>query len=70
VAMPICCLKRAYCCSVKSSCCPDATAVSETDGVRVVVADSARSTCCLKRAYCCSINGPCCHNAVLPGPAA
>lgn len=65
VAQPICCMKRAYCCSVKQSCCRKTEASntpnSKTTAAMAGMRETAQPTCCMKRAYCCSVNRPCCR---------
>lgn len=54
VARPTCCMKHAYCCSVKRPCCRSAApTVAFNNSV-------AKPTCCIKRAYCCSVKRRCC----------
>ena len=54
---PACCVKRAYCCRIQSSCCSrQITEVSATDVMK--------PACCVKRAYCCRENRSCCQNEV------
>ena len=65
VSEPICCMKRAYCCSVNRDCCPKAAATTNVVGGTGIVASTSTTepTCCMKRAYCCSINAQCCRHS-------
>ena len=57
VARPTCCLKLAYCCNVKQSCC-------KSNETNFALNDSvAKPSCCVKRAYCGSRNDRCCRSA-------
>lgn len=57
ISQPICCLKKAYCCSVQRDCCPKSTKIEDSVAASDVAASDAvaRPTFCAKRAYCCSI---------------
>lgn len=62
VSKPTCCLKKAYCCSIKRDSCPKSAAAETTVAMSdVAVSDEvARPTCCAKRAYCCAVKRSCC----------
>lgn len=68
VAKPSCCIKNAYCCSVKARCCPNAandeTTVAVVNSVDTEHGKLAKPSCCIKHAYCCSIKRPCCPDAI------
>lgn len=62
---PTCCIKHAYCCTAKLSCCPtdSAVIVSEVHEASMVARTSdevSEPVCCVKNAYCCSSHRRCC----------
>ena len=68
VAKPTCCIKHAYCCTIKATCYGKEATVNfeekELTKEQLVAFAADRDTslpiCCMKKAYCCSIKSPCC----------
>lgn len=60
-AGPTCCEKRAYCCSIKASCCRKYVMAEERIvPLTLLPSEATQPVCCDKHVSCCSIKAACC----------